>query len=236
MDGYVSYGLVKKSYFVPLMIFALTCIRFLGETTPCAIATILRLLWSSLFSKYHLFLSPVPLPQASAFLPNMESPFVPNSFTGKRKSPVGNSAIVQPHVGSRAVHEYQFLPEQPSDTYERASPHYYDTPVEASNSRIPSLTSGSQLLHGSEEAAPSYAFQGHTSGSSLLPPSSRPQVFPAAPTDYEMTQSNSNLSSVPVEGQFDTSQVAAFEDPPVSSERRAYHDEDTSRVERKRKV
>jgi hypothetical protein len=108
--------------------------------------------------------------------------------------------------------------------------------VEASNSRIPSLTSGSQLLHGSEEAAPSYAFQGHTSGSSLLPPSSRPQVFPVAPTDYEMTQFNSNLSSVPVEGQFDTSQVAAFEDPPVSSERRAYHDEDTSRVERKRKV
>ncbi|AQK97182.1 Homeobox-DDT domain protein RLT1 [Zea mays] len=173
--------------------------------------------------------------KASAFLPTIESPFVPNSFTGKRKSTVGNSPVVQPHVGSRAVHEYQFLPEQPSDTYERASPHYYDTPVEASNSRIPSLTSGSQLLHGSEEAAPSYAFQGHTSGSSLLPPSSRPQVFPVAPTDYEMTQFNSNLSSVPVEGQFDTSQVAAFEDPPVSSERRAYHDEDTSRVERKRK-
>ncbi|PWZ30361.1 Homeobox-DDT domain protein RLT2 [Zea mays] len=174
--------------------------------------------------------------KASAFLPNMESPFVPNSFTGKRKSPVGNSAIVQPHVGSRAVHEYQFLPEQPSDTYERATrSHYYDTPVEVSNARIPSITSGSQLLHGSEEAAPSYAFQGHTSGSSLLPPSSRPQVFPAAPTDYEMTQSNSNLSSVPVEGQFDISQVAAFENPPVSSEIIAYHDEDTSRVERKRK-
>jgi len=167
----------------------------------------------------------------------MESPFVPNSFTGKRKSTVGNSPIVQPHVGSRAVHEYQFLPEQPSDTYERASrSHYYDTPVEVSNSRISSLTSGSQLLHGSEEAAPSYAFQGHTSGSSLLPQSSRSQVFPAAPADYETTQSNSNLNPVPVEGQFDISQVAAFENPLVSSERRAYHDEDTSRVERKRKV
>ncbi|XP_066312282.1 homeobox-DDT domain protein RLT2-like isoform X2 [Miscanthus floridulus] len=174
--------------------------------------------------------------KASAFLPTMESPFVPNSFTGKRKSTVGNSPIVQPHVGSRAVHEYQFLPEQPSDTYERASrSHYYDTPVEVSNSRISSLTSGSQLLHGSEAAAPSYAFQGHTSGSSLLPQSSRSQVFPAAPADYETTQSNSNLNSVPVEGQFDISQVAAFENPLVSSESRAYHDEDTSRVERKRK-
>jgi len=167
----------------------------------------------------------------------MESPFVPNSFTGKRKSTVGNTPIVQPHVGSRAVHEYQFLPEQPSDTYERASrSHYYDTPVEVSNSRISSLTSGSQLLHGSEAAAPSYAFQGHTSGSSLMPQPSRSQVFPGAPADYETTQSNSNLNSVPVEGQFDISQVAAFENPLVSSERRAYHDEDTSRVERKRKV
>lgn len=157
----------------------------------------------------------------------MEPPLVPNSFTGKRKSTVD--------VGSRAVHEYQFLPEQPSDTYERASrSHYYDTPVEVSNSRLSSLTSGSQLLHGSEEAAPNYVFQGHTSGSGLLPQPSRSQAFSAVPADHEMTQSN--LNSVPVEGQFDISPVTAFENPLVSSERRVYHDEDASRVERKRKV
>lgn len=177
--------------------------------------------------------------KASAFLPTMEPTFVPNSFTGKRKSAAGNPvnpSIVQPHVGSRAVHEYQFLPEQPSDTYERASrSQFYDTPVELYNSRIPSLPSGSQLLHGSEEPAPAYAFQGHTSGSGLLPQSSKSQVFPAVPADYEMTQSNNNLNSVPVEGQFDISQVALLENPPVSSERRVYHDEDASRVERKRK-
>lgn len=167
----------------------------------------------------------------------MEPPLVPNSFTGKRKSTVGTPPIVQPHVGSHTVHEYQFLPEQPSDTYERASrSHYYDTPVGVSNSRLSSLTSGSQLLHGSEEAAPNYAFQGHTSGSGMLPQHSRSQAFPAVPTDHEMTQSNSNLNSVPVEGQFDISQVAAFENPLVSSEIRVYHDEDASRVERKRKV
>ncbi|KAJ1284714.1 hypothetical protein BS78_03G226300 [Paspalum vaginatum] len=166
----------------------------------------------------------------------MESPFVPNSITGKRKSTVGNPPILQPHVGSRAVHEYQFLPEQPSDTYERASrSHYYDTPVEVYNSRISPLPSGSQLLQGSEEPAPTYALQGHASGSGLLPQSSKSQVFPAVPADYEMAQSNSNLSSVPIEGQFDISQVAALENPLVSSERRVYHDEDTSRMERKRK-
>ncbi|XP_062206469.1 homeobox-DDT domain protein RLT2-like isoform X2 [Phragmites australis] len=174
--------------------------------------------------------------KASAFLPTMDPPFVPNSFSGKRKSTVGNRPIGQPHVGSRAVHEYQFLPEQPSDTYERASQsHYYDTPVEVSNSRISPLTSGSQLLHGSEEATPSYAFQGQTSGSGLLPQSGRPLMFPAVPADYEMTQSNSNLNSVPVEGQFGISQVAGLENSLISSERRVYHDEDASRVDRKRK-
>lgn len=163
----------------------------------------------------------------------MEHPFVPNSFAGKRKSTVGNPPQVHPHGGSRAVHEYQFLPEQPSDTYERASrSHYYDTPVEPSNSRVPSLTPGPHLLHVSEEMAPGYAFEGQ----GLLPQSGRPQVFPAVSTDYEMNQSNSNINSVPVDGQFGSSHVAGFEDPLISSETRAYHDEDASRVDRKRKV
>ncbi|XP_062217174.1 homeobox-DDT domain protein RLT2-like isoform X4 [Phragmites australis] len=173
--------------------------------------------------------------KASAFLPTMEPPFAPNSFAGKRKSTVGNPPIVQPH-GSWAVHEYQFLPEQSSDTYESASrSHYYDTPVEVSNSRISPLTSGSQLLHGSEEVAPSYAFQGQASGSGLLPQSGRSQAFPAVPADYTMTQSNSNLNSVPVEGEFGISQVAGFENPLISSDRRVYHDENASRLNRKLK-
>ena len=162
----------------------------------------------------------------------MEHPFVPSSFAGKRKSTVANPPQVHPHGGSRAVHEYQFLPEQPSDTYDRANrPHYYDTPVEASNMRVSSLTPGSHLLHGSEEMAPGYAFEGQ----GLLPQSGRPQVFPAAPTDYETNQSTSNLNSVPIDGQFGISPVAGFEDPVMSSETMAYHDED-ARLDRKRKV
>ncbi|CAM0882055.1 unnamed protein product [Alopecurus aequalis] len=169
--------------------------------------------------------------KVSSFLPSMEHPFVPNSFAGKRKSTVANPPQIHPHGGSRAVHEYQFLPEQPSDTYDRASrSHYYDTPVEASNTRV-SVTPGSHLLHGSEEMAPGYAFEGQ----GLLPQSGRPQVFPAAPTDYETNQSNSNLNSVPIDGQFGISQVAGFEDPLISSETMAYNDEDASRVDRKRK-
>ncbi|GJM93616.1 hypothetical protein PR202_ga10185 [Eleusine coracana subsp. coracana] len=174
--------------------------------------------------------------KASAFLPTMEPSFVPNSFTGKRKSTVGNAPIVQPHVGSRTVHEYQFLPEQPSDTYERTSrSNYYDTSVEVSHLRISPLTAGSQLLHGSDEAAPSYAFQGQTSGSGLLPQSDRSQTFSALQGDYEMIQSTSNLNPVPVEGQFGISQVPGFENSLISSERRVYHDDESSRVDRKRK-
>ncbi|KAF0917404.1 hypothetical protein E2562_017855 [Oryza meyeriana var. granulata] len=136
--------------------------------------------------------------KASAFFPSVEHPFVPNSIAGKRKSMVGNPPPVHPHAGSRAVHEYQFLPEQPSDRYEGASrSHYYDTPVEASNSRMSSHNPGSHLLRGSEEAAPGYGFQ--------------------------------------VEGQYGISQVAGFENSLLPSERRAYHDEDGSRVDRKRK-
>uniref|UniRef100_A0A0E0C5V6 Homeobox domain-containing protein n=1 Tax=Oryza meridionalis TaxID=40149 RepID=A0A0E0C5V6_9ORYZ len=181
--------------------------------------------------------------KASAFFPSVEHPFVPNSIAGKRKSMVGNLPPVHPHAGSRAVHEYQFLPEQPSDRYEGSSrshegasrSHYYDTPVEASNSRMSSHTLGSHLLRGSDEAAPGYAFQGQMSGSGHLPQSGRREVLPAVPTDYEMIQSNSDLNSVPVEGQYGISQVAGIENSLLPSERRAYHDEDGSRVDRKRK-
>ncbi|KAM0864539.1 hypothetical protein ACQ4PT_043854 [Festuca glaucescens] len=170
--------------------------------------------------------------KVSSFLPSMEHPFVPNSFAGKRKSTVANPPQVHPHGGSRAVHEYQFLPEQPSETYDRGGrSHYYDTPVEASNSRVSSLNPGAHLLHGSEEMVPGYTFEGQ----GLLPQSGRPQLFPAVRTDYETNQSNSNLNSVPIDGQFGISEVAGFEDPLASSETRAYHDEDASRVDRKRK-
>jgi hypothetical protein len=99
-----------------------------------------------------------------------------------------------------------------------------------------SHTPGSHLLRGSDEAAPGYAFQGQMSGSGHLPQSGRREVLPAVPTDYEMIQSNSDLNSVPVEGQYGISQVAGIENSLLPSERRAYHDEDGSRVDRKRKV
>ena len=158
-------------------------------------------------------------------------PLLPNTVTGKRKSLVGSSS----HLGSQAVHEYQFLPEQPSDMYERAShSRYYDAPTEVSNSRIASLSTGSRFLHGAEQA-PSYSFHGQLSASSHLAQHGRSPILSGS-ADHEGALSNINVSPVPIHGQFGIPQVAGFENSHASSERMAYHDEDTYRVDRKRKA
>uniref|UniRef100_A0A0D9WJQ0 Homeobox domain-containing protein n=1 Tax=Leersia perrieri TaxID=77586 RepID=A0A0D9WJQ0_9ORYZ len=163
--------------------------------------------------------------KASAFLPSVD-PFVPNTVTGKRKSMAGNS----PHLGSRAVREYQFIPEQSSDIYERTShSRYYDVSTEASDSR---MSTGSRFLHGVEKAP---GYHGHISGSSHLTLHGRPSVFPSGPTDYEMDPSNINASSVPNEGQYGIPPVVGYENSLAPSDRMVYHDEDAYRIDRKRK-
>jgi hypothetical protein len=144
----------------------------------------------------------------------------------------GNSS----HLGSRPVHEYQFLPEQPSEIYERTSQsRFYDGSSDASNSRISSLSTGSRLLHGAEQAS-SYPYHGQISGSSNLNQHGKPFVPLSRSTDYEIASSNINVSSAPVEGQFGIPQVAGFEHPLASSEGVNYHDDDAYRLDRKRKV
>jgi hypothetical protein len=143
---------------------------------------------------------------------------------------VGSSS----HLGSQAVHEYQFLPDQPSDIYERVSQsRFYDTPTEASNPRIASLSTGPRFLHGVEQA-PSYSVHGQLSGSGHLAQHGRPAI-PSGSTDHDGALSNINVSPA-IHGQFGIPQVAGFETPLVSSERMGYHDDDTYRVDRKRKV
>lgn len=155
-------------------------------------------------------------------------PLLPN--TGKRKSLVGSS-----HLGSQAVHEYRFLPEQPSNTYERASQsRFYDAPAEASNLRVAPLSTGSRFLHGLEQA-PGYTFHSQSSGSSHLAQRGRSPIASAL-TDHEGALSNINVSPAPIHGQFGIPQVPGFESSLASSERMGYHDDDTYRVDRKRKV
>lgn len=177
-------------------------------------------------------------PQGPSFLCSMEH-LLSSSSNGKRKTTAGGSHIIHPQMGSRALHEYQFLPEQPSvrsEAYDRISQsHYYDSPVDVSSTRVTSLPSGGKCLHGNDQEAPSYTFQGQMSSASLLSHQGRQQTIPSISTDCDSTHSNS--FQVPAsDTQFGTHQAMGLENPYLSSDRRILRDEDFSRLERKRKV
>ncbi|KAJ6850982.1 homeobox-DDT domain protein RLT2 isoform X2 [Iris pallida] len=170
--------------------------------------------------------------KTSAILPS-EHCFLPSSSSGKRKSAVGAAHVLNAHAGSRAPHEYQFLPEQPSiraETYDRLpQSHYYEPPAVAPNSRVSSLPAGGQYLHGNEQVLPAYTFQGQMSSTSILS-QGRQQMLSPGPTEYE------NVTNTLVDTQFGVHQVVGSENPYISSDRRIFRDEDASRVEKKRKT
>ncbi|XP_047339783.1 homeobox-DDT domain protein RLT2 [Impatiens glandulifera] len=100
----------------------------------------------------------------------------------------------------RMVHEYQFLPEQPSiktEAYERAVPsHYFGSPVDSKPNDRP-------FLHGSEPPIPSLSLVPHQHDTNRLPISASGEYVGI--------------------------------DPNLLLERRAVHDEEIARNERKRK-
>ena len=162
-----------------------------------------------------------------------------SSSSGKRKSSVGGAHVIHPQAGSKALHEYQFLPQQPSirsGRYERLSQTHYHDPAVAPNTIGSPLPVGGQYLHGNEQVAPTYTFQGQLSSTSILSQEGRQQAFSSSPAEYaNAPQSNSFTNSV-TEGQFGMHQVLGSENSYLSSDRRMFQDEDPSRVDRKRKV
>ncbi|XP_020268550.1 homeobox-DDT domain protein RLT2 isoform X2 [Asparagus officinalis] len=171
--------------------------------------------------------------KTSTFLPTMDHCYVPGSSSGKRKASGGNAHVVHPQASSRALHEYQFLPEQPSirsEAYERMpQSHYYDSAVVTPNTRVSSLPVGGQYLHGNEHVAPTYTFQGQ------LPQQGRPQAFSSGQLEYENAQQNHSFANSPSDAQFGVHQGLGSENPYLSSDRRIFHDDDPTRLERKRK-
>jgi hypothetical protein len=140
------------------------------------------------------------------------------------------------HAQARAPQEYQFLPEQPTaipEAYERSPPrsHIYDSPVQAPG--------GSQYLHGNESIDPSYTFQGHLSGSGVLSPPSRAQVFSTpVSADYEAVNAGSSARARTVsEGQLVVTPATGSESSYLAGLSDSMRiEEDTSRADRKRKV
>ncbi|KAG6722699.1 hypothetical protein I3842_03G173300 [Carya illinoinensis] len=117
----------------------------------------------------------------------------------------------------RALHEYQFLPEQPTvrtDAYERVAPSYhYGSPGDCPNARTSSLSSGRIFMHGNEHVPSGYGFQGENDNNSRKNPFTN--IMDAHLGAHPITQ---------------------MENPFVSSDRRVILDEDVSRMERKRKT
>ncbi|KAK9085386.1 hypothetical protein Sjap_025797 [Stephania japonica] len=164
--------------------------------------------------------------KTSSFLPAMEHGFLSSSSGGKRKASSGSAHMVHSPASSRALHEYQFLPEQPSVrsvSYERADPsHLYSPAIDASSGR--------------PSSAPGYGFPGQVSGVSHLPqPGRQGQVFPSVSSEYDSVQHRNTYTTIGLDAQIGTHQLVGPDNRFISSERQVYHDEDGPRMEKKRK-
>uniref|UniRef100_A0A1D1XSU5 Reticulocyte-binding protein 2 a n=1 Tax=Anthurium amnicola TaxID=1678845 RepID=A0A1D1XSU5_9ARAE len=141
--------------------------------------------------------------------------------------------------GPRALHEYQFLPEQPSvrsEGYERiASSHFYDSPVDNMSGRLSPLPTGGPYLHGNEQVGPSYTFQGQTSSAGILPQQGRQHNYPSGSTEYEIIPHKASFTSAGGDALFDSHHIVGIENAYLSSDRTIIREEDATRIERKRK-
>lgn len=142
---------------------------------------------------------------------------------------------------SKALHEYQFLPEQPSvrsDSYERAMPpQYYSSPNDMASSRTPvttTTTTTRSFTHGNDQMASGYVIpppQVRSGSGHLLPPAAGEFDGGGGGGRKSLTVSvgvDTNLGAHPITG---------IENPfctPI--EKRVTHEEDIARIERKRKV
>ncbi|KAK1276363.1 hypothetical protein QJS04_geneDACA022461 [Acorus gramineus] len=172
--------------------------------------------------------------KTSAYLPSMEHSFVPASYSGKRKPSIGNAHVSHSQLVSRAPHEYQFLPEQPSvrsDAYEMVSQsHFYDSPADAPGIKSSPIPSGGTFLHGNE----SYPFQGQASNASPVPQQGRQSHFYSRGlVEYENISHKNAFANIGADAQYGNHSITGLEI--VSSERQMLHEDDASRTERKRK-
>ncbi|GFS34792.1 homeobox-1 [Actinidia rufa] len=140
----------------------------------------------------------------------------------------------------RALHEYQFLPEQPTvrnDSFERAAPsHYYGSSTDVPSARS-ALSTGRSYMHGNEQVPPAYGFQGQTPSLSLLPHQGRQShLLPSTSVEYDTVSQKTSVANIGTDAHFGAHPITALDNPFIPSERQVTNDEDIARLERKRKV
>ncbi|XP_057792425.1 homeobox-DDT domain protein RLT2 isoform X2 [Salvia miltiorrhiza] len=136
---------------------------------------------------------------------------------------------------SRVVHEYQFLPEKPStrtDPYERV-PHYYGSPPDVLNSRVP-LPTGRPVIRSNEQGASGY-LQGQMPSLSLLPQQGRQEAhLSPAPGEVDVGPLTAPVVNTNVDSQLFVHPGSVFDNQITTPERRTVLDPE--RLERKRKA
>lgn len=127
---------------------------------------------------------------------------------------------------SRALHEYQFLPEQPtvrSESYERVSQsHYYSSPSSRLGNKTPPLSNGRSYIYGHEEVPVAYGGPNHI----MLPTSE----------DYEAVARKSPYLNMGTESPLNTHLNSGRDSALVPPEMRVNLEEAAGSMERKRKV
>ncbi|KAH6780630.1 hypothetical protein C2S52_011867 [Perilla frutescens var. hirtella] len=137
---------------------------------------------------------------------------------------------------SRALHEYQFLPEKPSvrnDSYERGVPHYYGSPPDILNSRVP-LPTGRYVIRSNEQGASGY-LQGQMPSLSLLPQQGRQEAHlsPAPGEVDDVGPLTASVGNANIDSHLLVHPASGF-DNQITPERRNVLD--LERLERKRKA
>ena len=142
---------------------------------------------------------------------------------------------------ARALHEYQFIPEQPtvkSEAYERLAPSYhYGLPSDGPNAKNSLLPSGCSYLHGHEHTSSGHGFQGQMTGLNLMSRQGRSQFLPSVSGQHDIVPQKNSLANANTDSFHSTHPISQLENPFIASDRRRVtNEEDVLRVERKHKV
>ncbi|KAK3043361.1 hypothetical protein RJ639_002663, partial [Escallonia herrerae] len=140
---------------------------------------------------------------------------------------------------SRAPHEYQFLPEQPSvrkDPYERAVPsHYYISSSDAPSTRTP-LTTGRPFVHGIEQVPSGFGFQNQLPSLNLLPQQGRQgHLLPSVSGDYDIVPRKNSFVNIVSDAQFGPHPISGLDNTLTPPDGRVSQEDENLRMERKRK-
>ncbi|KAK4420574.1 Homeobox-DDT domain protein RLT2 [Sesamum alatum] len=137
---------------------------------------------------------------------------------------------------SRALLEYQFLPEKPSarnDAHERAAPpHYYGPPTDTQNARVP-LPVGRSLMRSNEQVSSGYSLQSQMP--SLLSQQGRQghHLLPAS-GEVDIASRVTPLLNVNTDAHYLVQPLNGLSNHIITPDRHIIYDED--RLERKRKT